>query len=186
MAMPDPTLGRVQDTGHAGIRQGFQSIMDSLNQSSQMAMSAIENWKQRDYAAKEAEKERVFKADEALKTRTHESKENDKKIKSQENITKWNNQTSEKNAQTAANASMHNARYAEQQKLANIAAFTGYSGHIFKVDNNGNIVKNGDAYMLSPKLIAHAQQKGVDPYTGMQTKQNQNNPQQPTNPTQTH
>ena len=69
MAMPDPTLGRVQDTGHAGMRQGFQSIMDSLNQNSQMAMSAIENWKQRDYAAQEA-----------LKARTHETKLQDTKL----------------------------------------------------------------------------------------------------------
>lgn len=180
--MPDPTLGRVQDTGHAGIRQGFQSIMDSLNQNSQMAMSAIENWKQRDYAAKEAEKERVFKAGEALKARTHESSENAKKIESAENITKWNNQTSERNAQTAASASMHNARYAEQQRLVNIAGFTGYKGNVFLVKNGKN-VKNGDAYMLDPKWIAHAQQQGVDPYTGDKQKEN---PQQPTNPTQRH
>ncbi|AQQ59373.1 hypothetical protein XJ32_03905 [Helicobacter bilis] len=185
MAMPDPTLGRVQDTGHAGIRQGFQSIMDSLNQNSQMAMSAIENWKQRDYAAKEAERERVFKAEEALKTRTHESSENDKKIESAENITRWNNQTSEKNAQTAANASKHNARYAEQQRLVNVAGLTGYKGNVFLVKNGKN-VKNGDAYKLDPKWIAYAQQKGIDPYTGAQTKQNQNNPQQPTNPMQKH
>lgn len=105
MAMPDPTLGRVQDTGHAGMRQGFQSIMDSLNQNSQMAMSAIENWKQRDYAAQEAEKERLFKADEALKTRTHESEENALTRQLQAEMNDKNNQTSMANAQTAAQAS---------------------------------------------------------------------------------
>lgn len=105
MAMPDPTLGRVQDTGHAGMIQGFQSIMDSLNQNSQMAMSAIENWKQRDYAAQEAEKERLFKAKEALEARTHTSKENALTRQSQEKMNKENNQTSMANAQTAAQAS---------------------------------------------------------------------------------
>lgn len=94
--MPDPTLGRVQDTGHAGIRQGFQSIVDSLNQNSQMAMNAIENWKQRDYATKEAEKERLFQAEEALKTRTHQSKENDLDRQSKEKITDKNNESREK------------------------------------------------------------------------------------------
>lgn len=112
--MPDPTLGRVQDTGHAGIRQGFQSIMDSLNQNSQMAMSAIENWKQRDYAAKEAEKERVFKADEALKARTHEAEQKGLDRKSSEKIAADNNKTSIKTAnihsatQKAISASKHN------------------------------------------------------------------------------
>lgn len=185
MAMPDPTLGRVQDTGHAGMRQGFQSVMDSLNQNSQMALTAIENWKQRDYAAKEAEKERVFKADEALKTRTHEAEQKGLDRDSSEKIAHENNKTSMQNAQTAANASMHNARYVEQQRLVNIAGFTGYKGNVFLVKNKKN-VKNGDAYVLDPKWIAYAQQKGIDPYTGTQTKQNQNNPQEPTNPTQIH
>lgn len=122
--MPDPTLGRVQDTGHAGIRQGFQSIMDSLNQNSQMAMSAIENWKQRDYAAKEAEKERVFKAEEALKARTHTSEENDKNIKSAEKIAADNNATSIKTAnihsatQKAISASRHNQELAFHSMVA--------------------------------------------------------------------
>lgn len=139
--MPDPTLGRVQDTGHAGIRQGFQSIMDSLNQNSQMAMSAIENWKQRDYAAQEAEKERVFKADEALKAQTHESRENDKKIESAEKIAADNNATSKKIAdihsatQKALSASKHN------QELALHSMITGTDLRETYTDENGKTRK---------------------------------------------
>lgn len=140
--MPDPTLGRVQDTGHAGIRQGFQSIMDSLNQNSQMAMSAIENWKQRDYAAKEAEKERVFKAEEALKARTHTSEENDKNIKSAEKIAADNNATSKKIAdihsatQKAISASRHNQELAFHSMLAGTDLGETYT------DKNGKIHKS--------------------------------------------
>ena len=131
--MPDPTLGRVQDTGHAGIRQGFQSIMDSLNQNSQMAMSAIENWKQRDYAAKEAEKERVFKAEEALKARTHTSEENDKNIKSAEKIANIHSAT-----QKAISASRHNQELAFHSMLAGTdfrATYTDENGKTRKITN---------------------------------------------------
>ena len=142
--MPDPTLGRVQDTGHAGIRQGFQSIMDSLNQNSQMAMSAIENWKQRDYAAKEAEKERLFKADEALKARTHEAEQKGLDRKSSEKIAADNNATSKKIAdihsatQKAISASRHNQELAFHSMLAGTdfrATYTDENGKTRKITN---------------------------------------------------
>lgn len=133
MAMPDPTLGRVQDTGHAGIRQGFQSIMDSLNQNSQMAMSAIENWKQRDYAAKEAEKERLFKADEALKARTHEAEQKGLDRKSSEKIAGIHSAT-----QKAISASRHNQELAFHSMLAGTdfrATYTDKNGKTRKITN---------------------------------------------------
>lgn len=144
MAMPDPTLGRVQDTGHAGIRQGFQSIMDSLNQNSQMAMSAIENWKQRDYAAKEAEKERLFKADEATKARTHEAEQKGLDRKSSEKIAADNNATSKKIAdihsatQKAISASKHN------QELAFYSMITRTDLRETYTDENGQTHKSTD------------------------------------------
>lgn len=135
--MPDPTLGRVQDTGHAGIRQGFQSIVDSLNQNSQMAINAIENWKQRDYATKEAEKGRLFQAEEALKTRTHEAEQKgldrksnekitDKDIQSKEKIARQNNETSKYVAdvnaatQKAISAAKNNHQVQRDSLLAGI------------------------------------------------------------------
>ena len=152
MAMPDPTLGRVQDTGHAGMRQGFQSIMDSLNQNSQMAMSAIENWKQRDYAAQEAEKERLFKAKEATKSQTHTSKENALTRQSQEKMNKENNQTSMANAQTAAQASRDVAGiHSKMQKdieasrqdagLDRLSAMLGADVTQWVIDENGKKVR---------------------------------------------
>lgn len=169
--MPDPTLGRVQDTGHAGIRQGFQSIMDSLNQNSQMAMSAIENWKQRDYAAKEAEKERVFKAEEATKARTHTSEENDKKIKSEEKIAHENNKTQKYVSNNQYNASVFNSKAHTSQRWndAMTAAVTAGQAQ-WKLDDNGNRVTDRYGRFMtdiSPALF-----------------QQQNTPQQPTNPTQ--
>ena len=169
--MPDPTLGRVQDTGHAGIRQGFQSIMDSLNQNSQMAMSAIENWKQRDYAAKEAEKERVFKADEALKARTHEAEQKGLDRASSEKIAADNNKTSIKTAnihsatQKAISASRHNQELAFHSMVAGTDLRETYT------DKNGKTREstNPDG----------SYRYGYD-------KLRPNTPQQPTNPTQRH
>lgn len=173
--MPDPTLGRVQDTGHAGIRQGMQSIMDSLNQNSQMAMSAIENWKQRDYAAKEAEKERVFKADEALKARTHTSEENDKKIKSDEKIAHENNKTQKYVSNNQYNASIFSskAHTSKDWNDAMTAAVTAGQAQ-WELDDKGNRVTDGyGRYMIKNSSPALFQQ--------------QNTPQQPTqNPTQRH
>lgn len=171
MAMPDPTLGRVQDTGHAGIRQGLQSIMDSLNQNSQMAMSAIENWKQRDYAAKEAEKERVFKADEALKTRVHDAEQKGLDRASSEKIAADNNKTSIKTAnihsatQKAISASKHN------QELSFNSAVAGRDLRATYKDEKGKI-----HYITNPD---GSNQYGYDTLRP-------NTPQQPTNPTQRH
>lgn len=169
--MPDPTLGRVQDTGHAGIRQGFQSIMDSLNQNSQMAMSAIENWKQRDYAAKEAEKERVFKAEEATKARTHTSEENDKKIKSEEKIAHENNKTQKYVSNNQYNASVFNSKAHTSQRWndAMTAAVTAEQAQ-WKLDDKGNRVTDEYGRFMTDMSPAFFQQ--------------QNTPQQPTNPTQ--
>lgn len=162
--MPDPTLGRVQDTGHAGIRQGFQSIMDSLNQNSQMAMSAIENWKQRDYAAKEAEKERVFKAEEALKARTHTSEENDKNIKSAEKIAADNNATSKKIAdihsatQKAISASRHNQELAFHSMIAGIdlsETYTDKNGKTRKSTNPDNSHRYGWDKLVNKSTQRH-------------------------------
>lgn len=148
--MPDPTLGRVQDTGHAGIRQGFQSIMDSLNQNSQMAMSAIENWKQRDYAAKEAEKERLFKADEATKARTHEAEQKGLDRKSSEKIAADNNKTSIKTAnihsatQKAISAAKLNHQLSRDSAIAGVELRATYT------DKNGktHYAKNTDGSYL--------------------------------------
>lgn len=146
MAMPDPTLGRVQDTGHAGIRQSFQSIMDSLNQNSQMAMSAIENWKQRDYAAQEAEKERLFKADEALKARTHTSKENALTRQSQEKMNELNNKTSRNNALTQAQTQRDLSAAKHNQELYALGLFAGTDLRQKAKDRDGKeyFVKNTD------------------------------------------
>lgn len=143
MAMPDPTLGRVQDTGHAGIRQSFQSIMDSLNQNSQMAMSAIENWKQRDYAAQEAEKERLFKADEALKARTHTSEENALTRQSQEKMNELNNKTSRKNALTQAQTQRDLSAAKHNQELYKLGLFAGTDLRL-KSQDGKEFVKNTD------------------------------------------
>lgn len=140
MAMPDPTLGRVQDTGHAGIRQGFQSIMDSLNQNSQMAMSAIENWKQRDYAAQEAEKERLFKADEALKTRTHEAEQKGLDRKSSEKIADGNNKTSKYVANVHAKTQKDIAASARNHEINGFSMVAGKDLRAFIINKEGKKV----------------------------------------------
>lgn len=141
MAMPDPTLGRVQDTGHAGMRQGFQSIMDSLNQNSQMALTAIENWKQRDYAAKEAEKERVFKADEALKTRTHEAEQKGLDRASSEKIANENNKTQKYVSDNTYNASVFNTKGHVSKEWNDLVAAAVAAGQAeYELDENNKRV----------------------------------------------
>lgn len=156
--MPDPTLGRVQDTGHAGIRQGFQSIMDSLNQNSQMAMSAIENWKQRDYAAKEAEKERVFKADEALKTRVHDAEQKGLDRASSEKIAHENNKTQKYVSDNSYNASVFNTKAQTSKEWNNAMTAAVAAGQAkWAQDSNGNRVTDRyGRYMvknISPSLF---------------------------------
>lgn len=175
MAMPDPTLGRVQDTGHAGIRQGFQSIMDSLNQNSQIAMSAIENWKQRDHAAQEAEKERLFKADEALKSRTHEAEQKGLDRASNEKIADENNKTQKYVSDNTYNASIFSSKVQASKEWNNAmeAAVTAKQAE-WVLDKNGNrvrdiygkyMVKNADPSLFGQQNNSQGQTQQNTPQT---------------------
>lgn len=161
MAMPDPTLGRVQDTGHAGMRQGFQSVMDSLNQNSQMALTAIENWKQRDYAAKEAEKERVFKADEALKTRTHEAEQKGLDRASSEKIAHENNKTQKYVSDNAYNASVFSSKAQASKQFNDMATAAVLAGQAEWVldDKKNRVTDIYGRYMIKPINPAFFQQQ---------------------------
>lgn len=183
MAMPDPTLGRVQDTGHAGMRQGFQSIMDSLNQNSQMAMSAIENWKQRDYAAQEAEKERLFKAKEALEARTQETKLQDTKLAHEAS----EGQKNRANQQTIANIHESGANYRQQTALDNSQSMSdrslmyalGYGDkNPYAVDpKTGKVIRDSSGRLMLKSPVQQALTNSGIPQAQAKNTQDQITPQ---------